>query len=127
MEIQPEQPSVKGRADWFTGDVWLNTVAKGKSPSRLLVGAVHFAPGARTAWHFHDRGQTLYVTEGKGLVQSRGGQIAEIRPGDVVYAGDGEEHWHGATPENFMSHLSFTEGSAHWGAQVTDGEYEGYV
>lgn len=78
--------------------------------SKLNVAAVHFTPGARTAWHSHDGGQTLYVTEGHGLVQARGQQVAEIRPGDVISAPDGEEHWHGAGSDNFMTHLSITEG-----------------
>jgi len=125
MERPPEQPTVKGPADWFTGDVWIDVVARGREPSRLNVGAVHFSPGARTAWHSHDGGQTLYVTEGRGLVQSRGDRQVEIRPGDVIYTPDGEEHWHGATPEHFMTHVSITEGEPHWGIHVTDAEYRG--
>jgi quercetin dioxygenase-like cupin family protein len=123
MELQPKQPSVKGPADFFTGDVWIDAIARGHDPSRLSVGAVHFTPGARTAWHSHDGGQTLYVTEGRGRVQSRGDHPVEVRPGDVVYTPEGEEHWHGATPDHFMTHLSLTEGGPHWGAHVTDAEY----
>ncbi|HWF15549.1 MAG TPA: cupin domain-containing protein [Acidimicrobiales bacterium] len=125
MEIQTNQPSVRGPADFFTGDVWIDAVARGPVPARLNVNAVHFAPGARTAWHSHDGGQTLYVTEGKGQVQSRGDRLMEIRPGDVVSTPDGEEHWHGAARDHFMTHLSITQGDAHWGDQVTDAEYGG--
>lgn len=125
MEIQTNQPSVRGPADFFTGDVWIDAVIRGPVPSRLNVNAVHFAPGARTAWHSHDGGQTLYVTEGKGQVQSRGDRLMEIRPGDVVSTPDGEEHWHGAAPDHFMTHLSITQGDADWGDQVTDAEYRG--
>ncbi len=123
MELRPKQPTGKGPAEWFTGDVWIDLVNQSEPPSRLNVGAVHFTPGARTAWHRHEGGQTLYVTEGRGLVQSRGEEIVEIRSGDVVYAPDGEEHWHGATSEHFMTHISITEGLPHWGDQVTDAEY----
>ena len=123
MERRIKQPTVKGPADWFTGDVWIDPIGQGEPPSKLSIGAVHFTPGARTAWHSHEGGQTLYVIEGRGLVQSRGGDAAEIRPGDVIYTPDGEEHWHGATAEHFMAHLSITEGAAHWGAHVTDAEY----
>lgn len=123
MEVVPKQPSMKGPSDYFTGDVWLDPVARGAGPSRLSVNTVRFAPGARTAWHSHDLGQTLSVTEGRGLVQSRGESVVEIRPGDVVHTPDGEEHWHGATPDHFMTHLSVTEGDAHWGPHVTDAEY----
>ena len=80
MEIQPRQPTAKGPAEMFTGDVWMNPIARGQAPSRVRVNAVRFTPSARTAWHCHAVGQTLYVTEGTGLVQSRGGDIAEIRP-----------------------------------------------
>jgi quercetin dioxygenase-like cupin family protein len=125
VELQPKQPTVKGPADWFTGDVWIDLIARGPEPSHLNVGSVHFTPGARTAWHSHEGGQTLYVTEGKGLTQSRGDRLAEIHPGDVIYTPDGEEHWHGAAPDQFMTHLSITEGDPHWGAHVTDDEYGG--
>jgi quercetin dioxygenase-like cupin family protein len=94
-----------------------------EAPSKLSIAAGHFSPGARTAWHSHEGGETLYVTEGRGLVQSRGEQTVEIRPGDVVYTPDREEHWHGASAKHFLSHLSITEGSPTWGAQVTADEY----
>jgi quercetin dioxygenase-like cupin family protein len=125
MDIQPRQHSVKGPADWFTGDVWIDAIARGQAPSHINVSAVHFSPGARTAWHWHDGGQTLHVTEGSGLVQSRGDRLAEIRPGDVIYTPDREEHWHGAAPDQFMTHLSITAGDPHWGPHVTDGEFRG--
>jgi quercetin dioxygenase-like cupin family protein len=83
---------------------------------------VHFSPGARTAWHSHEGGQTLYVTEGRVLVQSRGAQTIGIGAGDVTYTPSGEERWHGAMPQHFMTHLAITEGAANWGAQVTDNE-----
>lgn len=124
MEVVPNQPSVKGPAQMFTGDVWFDAVARGREPgSRINVTAVHFTPGARTAWHSHTLGQTLYVMEGRGLVQSRGHEVVEISAGDLVYTPDGEEHWHGAAPDRFMTHLSMTEGEAHWGDHVTDEEY----
>ena len=71
---------------------------------------VRFAPCARTAWHTHAMGQTLYVTEGIGLVQSRGGEVVVMRPGDTVHTPPGEWHWHGAAPEHFMTHLALWEG-----------------
>ncbi len=132
MELVPRQPSAKGPSEWFTGDVYVDIIAWGEEPSRVRVNAVHFTPGARTAWHSHVLGQTLYVTEGVGLVQSRGEAIVEIHPGDVVRAQADEEHWHGATPDHLMTHLSVTEGvgdsekpETDWGAHVTDAEYRG--
>jgi quercetin dioxygenase-like cupin family protein len=123
MEIQPKKPTAKGPAQMFTGDVWIDAIARGRAPSRLAVGAVHFTPGARTAWHSHSNGQTLYVTEGKGLVQSRGEPAVTIRPGDMIDTPADEWHWHGATPDHFMTHLSITDGDASWGEHVTDAEY----
>ncbi len=125
MEISRKPPTVTGPAGVFTGDAWLDPITRGLPPSGVSVAAVRFAPGARTAWHSHDGGQTLYVTEGQGLVQARGQEVVELRPGDVVFAPDGEEQWHGAAPEHFMTHLSITEGEPRWGPQVTDDEYPG--
>jgi quercetin dioxygenase-like cupin family protein len=130
MDVRPRQPSIKGPAETFTGDVWIDPIALGVEPSRVRVNAVHFSPGARTAWHSHADGQTLFVTEGRGLVQSRGDEVAEIGPGDIVVTPAEEWHWHGATPDNLMTHLSITEGvgdrpepETNWGAHVTDDEY----
>jgi quercetin dioxygenase-like cupin family protein len=132
VELVEKQPSVKGPPERFTGDVYLDAIARGEEPSRVRVNAVHFSPGARTAWHSHALGQTLYVTEGVGLVQSRGESIVEIHPGDIVQAHVDEEHWHGAAPGHFMTHLSITEGvgddatpDRDWGALVTEAEYRG--
>ena len=87
--------TVSGPGDWFTGAVYIDAVATPSEPSRLAASSVHFSPGARTAWHTHPNGQTIYVTEGLGLCQRRGGPIEMIRPGDRVFFEPGEEHWHG--------------------------------
>ena len=129
MPIQPKQPTAKGPAEWFTGDVWLDGIARGEEPSRVRVSAVRFTPAARTAWHAHAVGQALYVTEGRGLIQSRGGPVEEIRAGDVITTPPDEWHWHGAAPDHYMTHLSITEApsddrpEADWGEHVTDDEY----
>jgi quercetin dioxygenase-like cupin family protein len=130
MEIQPKQPTTKGPADRFTGDVWFDVVASGVEPSRLRVNTVRFSPGARTAWHAHAVGQTLYVVDGIGLVQSRGEGLTEMHPGDVVHTPPGEWHWHGASPGHFMSHLAMWEAPAEgpeseWAELVTEEEYGG--
>ncbi len=117
-----------GPSDWFTGAVFIDTVAAPSHGSRLAASSVHFTPGARTAWHTHPHGQTIWVTEGVGLCQRRGGPIAVIRPGDRVFFEPGEEHWHGAAPTRFMTHLALQQvddqGSAvTWGTHVSDAEY----
>jgi quercetin dioxygenase-like cupin family protein len=120
--------TMTGPSEWFTGTVYVDTVATPSEPSRLQAASVHFTPGARTAWHTHPFGQTIYVTEGVGLCQRRGGSIEVIRPGDRVFFEPGEEHWHGAAPNRFMTHLAMQEvndeGSpVTWGEHVTDEEY----
>jgi quercetin dioxygenase-like cupin family protein len=117
-----------GPSEWFTGAVYLDQVAVPSGASRLSANSVHFTPGARTAWHTHPNGQTIYVTEGVGLAQRRGGAIEVIRPGDRVFFEPGEEHWHGAAPTRFMTHLALLEAddagtSATWGEPVTPEEY----
>lgn len=117
-----------GPSDWFTGTVYLDTVAEPSVPSRLAASSVHFTPGAHTAWHSHPNGQTIYVTEGLGLCQRRGGPIEVIRPGDRVFFEPREEHWHGAAPERFMTHLAMHQADEDgsvvtWGEHVTDEEY----
>jgi quercetin dioxygenase-like cupin family protein len=119
-----------GPGEWFDGAVFIDTVAAPAGQSRLSASSVHFTPGARTAWHSHPNGQTLWVTEGIGLCQRRGGPIEVIHPGDRVFFEPGEEHWHGATPDRFMTHLAMQqvddEGNvATWGDHVTHEEYRG--
>jgi quercetin dioxygenase-like cupin family protein len=120
--------TTKGPGDWFTGDVYIDAIAAPAGPSRLGAALVHFTPGARTAWHTHPLGQTIYVTEGVGRCQRRGGQIEEIRPGDRVFFEPGEDHWHGAAPDRFMVHVAMQEADdsgspVTWGNHVTEEEY----
>ena len=115
-------------SEWFTGAVYIDAVAAPSDASRVSASSVHFTPGARTAWHTHPNGQTIWVLEGVGLCQRRGGPIEVIRPGDRVFFEPGEEHWHGAAPARFMTHLAMLQvgddGSpATWGDHVTDDEY----
>jgi quercetin dioxygenase-like cupin family protein len=115
-------------SEWFAGSVYIDSVATPSGESRLHASSVHFAPGARTAWHTHPNGQTIYVTEGIGLAQRRDGPIEVIRPGDRVFFEPGEDHWHGAANNRFMTHLALLEvddegNLADWGGHVTDEEY----
>lgn len=128
MEIQKRQPTVKAPAETFTGDAWIDMIVQGSGDSRIRVAVVRFAPAARNAWHSHALGQTLHVTDGVGLIQSRGGKVTEIHRGDIIHTEAGEWHWHGAAPHHFMSHLAMWEAPAEgpetqWGDLVTDDEY----
>ena len=117
-----------GSSEWFRGAVYIDAVAGPSGSSRLTASSVHFTPGARTAWHTHPNGQTIFVTEGLGLAQRRGGPIEVIRPGDRVFFEPGEDHWHGAAPTRFMTHIAVLDvddkgNNATWGDQVSDAEY----
>jgi quercetin dioxygenase-like cupin family protein len=117
-----------GPGDWFTGAVYIDAIASPSEPSRLAAALVSFTPGARTAWHTHPLGQTIYVTKGVGLCQRRGDPIEVIRPGDRVFFEPGEDHWHGAAPNRLMTHIAMQEADddgspVTWGEHVTDEEY----
>jgi quercetin dioxygenase-like cupin family protein len=120
--------TVAGPAEWFTGSVFIDSVAKPSGASRVNASSVHFTPGARTAWHTHPNGQTIYVVDGVGRCQKRGGPVETIRPGDSVFFEPGEEHWHGAAPDRFMTHFAILDVDddghpATWGEHVSDDEY----
>ena len=123
-----ERQTTPGPQEWFTGTVYIDAITAPTPPSRLGANSVHFAPGARTAWHTHPLGQTLWVTEGVGRCQREGGPIEVIRPGDRVFFEPGENHWHGAAPDRFMAHIAMQEADdagspVSWGRHVTDEEY----
>jgi len=124
MNIIDLPTTVKGPAAMFAGDVWFDIVAPPQeAPSRMRVNIVRFAPGAHTAWHTHAVGQTLHVTEGVGYVQSRGGELVEMRPGQSYYTPPGEWHWHGATPDRFMTHLAMWEATEDGSPETTWGDH----
>ena len=129
MEItRSSLDTAAGPSDWFTGAVYIDTVAAPSGVSRVSASNVHFAPGARTHWHTHPNGQTIFVLEGVGRCGRRGGAVEEIRAGDRVFFEPGEEHWHGAAPNRFMLHLALlvvdaAGNAADWGEHVTDEEY----
>ena len=129
MEVTRDEPDTTvGPDDWFTGAVYIDAVAAPIPGTRLTASRVHFTPGARTAWHTHLNGQTIYVLEGVGLGQRRGGPVEVIRPGDRVFFEPSEDHWHGATATRFMAHLAMLETddegtSATRGDHVTPEEY----
>ena len=124
------QPSIRGPEDWFTGNVRIDPVFTAPAPARAAGAAVTFEPGARTAWHTHPLGQTLFVLSGVGRVQTEGEAVQEIRPGDVVWIPPGERHWHGAAPTTAMTHLAIQESldgkAVEWMEHVTDAQYTNF-
>lgn len=129
MKIIPKTATVKNPPEQFAGDVWVDGIAAPQEPDqRMTVARVRFAPGARTAWHSHENGQTLHITEGVALVGTRDGRVIRATPGQTIYTPPGEEHWHGATPEDFMEHLAMLENgddpatTTTWLEHVSDAE-----
>ncbi|NKE43270.1 cupin domain-containing protein [Roseomonas frigidaquae] len=121
------RPSGQGPASYFTGRVRIDPLFEAPDPARAAGALVTFEPGARTAWHTHPLGQTLFVTSGCGWVQREGGTVEVIRPGDVVWFPPGEKHWHGATASTAMSHIAIQErqdgAAVAWLEQVAEADY----
>jgi quercetin dioxygenase-like cupin family protein len=121
------RPSRQGPADWFTGRVRVDPLMDAEAPARASCATVTFEPGARTAWHTHPLGQTLIITAGAGFVQTWGGPLRDVRPGDVVWFAAGEKHWHGASPTAGMTHIAVHEAldgkAVYWLEQVSDEHY----
>ncbi len=110
MNVQPKPATTKNSSEQFVGDAWVDPIASPHADGqRMSAARVRFAPGAHSNWHSHALGQTLHVVAGVGLVQARGGEVIEIRPGDTIVTRPGEEHWHGATPDDFMEHLALMD------------------
>ena len=127
FHLAGSRPSRRAPKENFTGTVWQDPIFAAPAPARLVVNRVSFEPGARTNWHTHPLGQTLYVISGVGRIQTKGGPVREIKPGDVIWIPPGEKHWHGGSPANAMTHIAMQEsldGShATWMEPVTDEEY----
>ncbi|MEM1200294.1 MAG: cupin domain-containing protein [Pseudomonadota bacterium] len=125
------RPTNSANPEYFSGDVWNDPIVSAPDPARIRALSVHFAPGARTAWHTHPLGQTLYVVSGVGRVQKLGEPIREILPGDTVWIAPEEKHWHGAAPDHAMVHIALQEAldgkHIEWMEKVSDEDYNGPV
>jgi quercetin dioxygenase-like cupin family protein len=129
IHVLGSRPTRRSPAETFTGTVLQDPIITAAAPARLVCNRVSFEPGARTAWHTHPLGQTLYVISGVGRIQAKDGPIREIRAGDVVWIPPGEKHWHGASPTNSMTHIAMQESmdgsGVYWMEHVADVEYFG--
>ena len=129
MDIRPSGsvPTRRQPKESFTGVVWQDPIIEAPPPARVRAGRVSFEPGARTAWHTHPLGQTLYVVSGVGRAQTLGGPVREIRAGDTVWIAPGEKHWHGAAPKAAMVHIAMQEAldgnHVTWLEHVSDEQY----
>jgi quercetin dioxygenase-like cupin family protein len=130
MEIKRAgaRPTKQAPAERFTGQVWMDEVIVGSPPSRMRATNVSFTPGARTAWHAHPVGQTLYCVSGIGRVQLEGEPVQELHPGDTALIPPNTRHWHGAASDRLFVHLAMSEvddegeGTA-WFEHVSDEDY----
>lgn len=126
---QAEVEATTGPAEYFTGTSHVRRLSSATQPGQAGTALVTFEPGARSNWHMHPAGQTLFVTDGCGLTQVEGGPVQRICAGDVVYAAPGIKHWHGANGTAAMSHLAITESvngtAVDWLEPVTDEQYPG--
>lgn len=134
MNIEASVPTTKNPPEQFAGDVWLDVIAAPhEAGQRATVALVRFAPGARTAWHSHARGQYLRVTSGVARFGDRDGNIVEVHPGQTLYTPPGQDHWHAAAPGSFMEHIAILEAgddpaaTTTWKEHVTDAEFDGSV
>jgi quercetin dioxygenase-like cupin family protein len=127
FHLAGSRPSRRAPKENFTGTVWQEPIVEAPAPARIRAARVSFEPGARTNWHSHPLGQTLYVISGVGRFQTEGGPVQEIRPGDVIWIPPGEKHWHGGSRTNAMTHIAMQEAldgnHATWMEPVTDAEY----
>ena len=123
------RPVRRASSEWFTGAVWQDPIVETEAPARLRAATVSFEPGARTNWHTHPLGQTLHVVSGRGRAQTEGGPIVELKPGDTLWIGPGERHWHGAGPDTAMTHIAMHEAldgkHVEWLEPVSDADYRG--
>jgi quercetin dioxygenase-like cupin family protein len=131
IHLAGSRPTRRAPKEYFTGTVWQDPIVAAPAPARIVANCVSFEPGARTNWHSHPLGQTLYVISGAGRVQTKGEPVRELRPGDVVWIPPGEKHWHGGSPTTGMTHIAMQEsldGShATWMEPVTDAEFSAKV
>jgi quercetin dioxygenase-like cupin family protein len=131
IDLAGSRPTRRAPSEHFTGTVWQDPIIQAEAPARIVAARVAFEPGARTNWHIHPLGQTLYVLSGIGRFQTKGGPIHEIRPGDVIWIPPNEKHWHGGSPTNGMTHIAMQESLegnySTWMEPVTDAEYTAKV
>lgn len=121
------RPTEAASAEWFTGSVRMEPVIAAPSPARLRAVIVTFDAGARTNWHTHPLGQTIHILSGRGLACREGGDVVELAPGDTVFFAPGERHWHGAAPDQAMTHIAMQEAeegvTVTWAEPVSDADY----
>lgn len=118
-----DQPSRAGDEGTFSGRAMLDPVLDDGAAAKVRVNSVVFEPGGRTYWHSHADGQLLIIGSGRGMVENRDGDRHVLHAGDLVWAPPGEEHWHGAAPDSFLTHTAISLGRTQWGEEVPADHY----
>lgn len=94
-------------SEYYTGKVYISDVAH---QTKFDINHLVFAPNSRNTWHIHpDAEQVLLILDGEGYYQEEGQEVIRIKKGDVIRTPANVKHWHGATSENRLVHLSITE------------------
>ena len=123
-----EQGESNPYGQYFTGQTYLTMLNGRDDFFNAPIGNVTFEPGARTNWHKHSGGQILLVLNGEGRYQEKGKDIRVLRKGDVVRIVPNIEHWHGAAPDSWMTHISLEtnvpDNVTTWLEPVSDAEYK---
>ena len=106
VEVVPLGPATPIEG-WTGGEVHRSRqplVPEGSSKT-FNSSVVNFDRGATTGWHTHNSDQILVITSGVGIVANES-EEREVTVGDVAHIQQGENHWHGAKKESYMSHIT---------------------
>lgn len=122
------QGAFSGAPELFTGDVQVEMIFPENDVANYSAAYVTFEPGARTAWHEHPAGQHMIMISGVGLTGTRDGNVVSFKEGDAVWCPPDVDHWHGATPDQAMTHLVVTASkdgqNVIWKEKVSDEHYQ---
>ena len=115
-----------GFEQYFSGKSWLAPLTSNKDLNVPMFN-VTFEPNCRNNWHTHTGGQILIAVGGVGYYQERGKSARRLLPGDVVEIAPNVEHWHGASPDSWFSHIAVEcnpqTNKNTWLEPVSDEEY----
>lgn len=122
------QGNINPYSEFFSGQTYLTMLSNKDDIWNSSIGNVTFEPAARTNWHKHSGGQILLVLNGEGRYQERGKEIQVLHKGDVVRIAPDVEHWHGAAPNSWFTHISIETNlpanQVTWLEPVSDAEYK---
>ncbi|HXX06139.1 MAG TPA: cupin domain-containing protein [Candidatus Bathyarchaeia archaeon] len=117
--IKPDAALVSEKRNYFVGKVLLHDISRIIDVKDQKVYFAGFRNGARTKVHYHEGGQILFVTQGKGILVLYKSSITrkkiKIKPitrfllkeGDMAYIPKHVLHWHGAIEKKNFSHVAF--------------------